>query len=487
MGASESKIAVASSESKVDAVSTPKSALKQRPQNDRLCRLIDPRSPSTEIDRTPIQVGAPSRPVEVGSECPASVPAFDPRSPTVGITRTPMKVTVRSFARRLGMLFLSDTVDGVTESSALPNLKVEEVREDGEQASSSEPLLNSPSDNGVFPHSPFVLLTEGDAQMEVEVETEAEADLSLGEAEEAKESPLHKRLSMSLITCHEGVVPVQIFAEIHQDCPQSPLIQGMSEEQQPTQGPEHSYAISSISSDPVCPEIVTPSETPVVSAVAEVAESPELPEENIEKVPEEVEEAAPVVATPEVLETAPQEEVTPVPVEATPEVLETAPQEEATPVPSPAAPSPAAPSPAGQSPNPTQPALTGIRCPTMDTKSPSQLVFKPQWLGKGFGATGNRARVQGRGGKGGSSSSPLALRVGAKNTTDENKGQQATKQKQRGMSLAEGRSPLQILKETNSPRDKPTQMKLKVSTPDRQRLGQMDRRVLTVSLNKENR
>lgn len=86
----------------------------------------------------------------------------------------------------------------------------------------------------------------------------------------------------------------------------------------------------------------------------------------------------------------------------------------------------------------------------------------------------------------------------------------------------EGRSPLQILKKTNSPRDQraqvfvaviyphisahesnicvftcpktqeihvliSSQMKLKTSTPDKQRAGQMDRRVLAVCLDKENR
>jgi len=47
------------------------------------CVVFDPRSPTLNIDRTPILVKADKE------ECPPEVPA-DPRSPSVGITRTPV-------------------------------------------------------------------------------------------------------------------------------------------------------------------------------------------------------------------------------------------------------------------------------------------------------------------------------------------------------------------------------------------------------------
>jgi len=47
------------------------------------CVVFDPRSPTLNIDRTPILVKADKE------ECPAEIPV-DPRSPSVGITRTPL-------------------------------------------------------------------------------------------------------------------------------------------------------------------------------------------------------------------------------------------------------------------------------------------------------------------------------------------------------------------------------------------------------------
>lgn len=57
---------------------------------------------------------------------------------------------------------------------------------------------------------------------------------------------------------------------------------------------------------------------------------------------------------------------------------------------------------------------SGIRCLKFDTRSPSQAIFKPQWLGVGFGTAGVRARgVQGRGKT--SVSSPLSTKNTATN------------------------------------------------------------------------
>ncbi|KAM8734210.1 cell division cycle-associated protein 3 isoform 2-T3 [Acanthopagrus schlegelii] len=400
MGSSESKMAAC-------AQVKPEPAIK----NNRVSELVDPRSPSTGIDRTPIQVGV------LKSECPQAF--ADPRSPTVGISRTPvrevMRATVGSFARRLGMLFHNEAEGKATEKRFSDVVEEEEALKD-EEFASTKPLLTPQSIRNfgsladhanllatpVMPPlqsegslTPFVLLDH--PQVEVELETEGE--FSLEEAEEAKESPLHKRLSMSLITCHDGATSAQIFAEVHRDCATSPVPSVVIE-------PIKSVQVSTAQSEEA-------EQTPPSEEMKELVKESSLP-------------AAP---TPEPA-TVPKSE---------------------------------------------QPQLnTGIRCPTIDPKSPSQVVFKPQWLGKGFGATGLKTR---------GGSSPLAVRLAVKNVTNENKGQSG-KRKQKG---TEGRSPLQILKETNSPRDKRSQMKLKASTPDKQRLGQMDRRVLAVSLDKENR
>ncbi|KAM4735469.1 cell division cycle-associated protein 3 isoform 1-T3 [Anableps anableps] len=415
MGTSESKMAVS-------ADTKPEPAIKKM----HVSHLIDPRSPSTGIDRTPIQVcGKESSTVAaVKRECPVAL--NDPRSPTIGITRTPvreiMRATVGSFARRLGILFHNEAEGKVPKGPQKHFTDPVEVLGD-EELASTEPLL-SPSRandfNSLAEHSnllaipvqapqqfvgnssPFELLWDP----QVEVEIEAEAEVSLEEAEEARETPLHKRLSMSLITCHEGTTSSQVFAEIHRESPA--VSEPNVEKDQRGDGVDHAYALPSVT---VQPESSTNSPEAEKQPSVQEPESPLPPSEQ------------PAVPSPEQL-----------------------------------------------------PVCTGIRCPTFDTKSPSQLEFKPQWLGKGFGATGLRSRgVQGNKG----SSSPLAIRVAVKNMSNENKGQSG-KLKPKG---TEGRSPLQILKETNSPRDQRSQTKLKVS---KQRLGQMDRRVLAVSLDKEN-
>lgn len=71
--------------------------------------------------------------------------------------------------------------------------------------------------------------------------------------------------------------------------------------------------------------------------------------------------------------------------------------------------------------------LPAIKFPRFDPRSPSQVVFKPQWLGVGFGATGVRSRgVQNRG----RGPSPLSTHRPA---TDENENKVVlNKPKQRG-------------------------------------------------------
>lgn len=241
-----------------------------------------------------------------------------------------------------------------------------------------QPPLNSLGDK-----SPFVFVDEP----QVEVDVVPEANISLEEAEEATESPLHKRLSMSLITCHEGATSSQIFAEVHR-VSASPLPN--VEVETLGNGVDHSYAIPSITVEPESP--VEPSPATALED-ANVQITPAQPREP-EKL-ECLEESKDLV----------KESLLPS-VSASSEPLTVS--------------------------DPEQPQLcTGIRCPTFDSKSPSQVVFKPQWLGKGFGATGLRARaVQGHSGKG--SSSPLALRVAVKNVSNENK-VQSGKLKQKGV------------------------------------------------------
>ncbi|XP_029359918.1 cell division cycle-associated protein 3 [Echeneis naucrates] len=438
MGSSESKM----------LVSEP---TKQDPpmKNIRVHQLMDPRSPSAGIDRTPIQAAGFVPQTTAAAKSEHSLAFTDPRSPTVGIARTPvrevMRATVGSFARRLGLFFHNETEGKLPDTTQKYFSDVVEA----EDLPSTEPLLTPQASHTFtslaehakllttpvqlsFPSagdsSPFVLLEEP----QVEVEIEAEADISLEEAEEARESPLHKRLSMSLITCHEGATSSQILAEVHRDGASSP-VPGL-EVELPKDGTEHSYALPSVTVETESPIELTPTTEPVGPPVQM---APAQPESSSEGTQELVKEALLPASTSE---------------------------------------PPAVPSP--EQPHPRK----GIRCPTLDSKSPSQVVFKPQWLGKDFGASGLRARgLQGQTGKG--SSSPLTVRMAVKKPTNENKGQSG-KLKQKG---TEGRSPLQILKEANSPRDQRSQMKLKVSTPDKYRRGQMDRRVLPVALDKENR
>ncbi|XP_029959015.1 cell division cycle-associated protein 3 [Salarias fasciatus] len=444
MGSSESKMTVHEEKKAEPAV-----------KKTQISHLIDPRSPSAGIDRTPIQFGNVSKiSAEVKNECPPTL--IDPRSPSTGITRTPvrevMRATVGSFARRLGMIFhLEDNAkaaDGSQKCTSEPVDEKEVIR--GEELAPTEPLLTAqlPDSYGSLTEraelpgpavTPRVQRVDDVVIVEepqVEVEIETEADINLDDAEEAKESPLHKRLSMSLIAYHEGETSSNIFVEVHRENTSSPELS--VDVELLGDGVDHCYALPSVAVEPEYPA------GPSVTTDAPAHVSPVQPEE------------APKPSSSEVAE-EPRSEPSP--------LSETSPSEP----------------PAVSTPEPPQ-VCTGIRCPSFDSKSPSQVVFKPQWLGKGFGATGLRAKgVQGHRGKGGSS--PLAVRVGVKNTTNENKGHSG-KLKQKG---TEGRSPLQILKETNSLRDQRTQMKLKVSTPDTKRPGQTDRRVLAVSLDKENR
>lgn len=439
MGSSESKLAAVASETK--------SELPFKPA--RVNQLIDPRSPSVGIDRTPIQVSdAGKGSAEVKTVRPVAV--MDPRSPSVGISRTPvrevMRATVGTFARRLGMLFHSDAENKVQQQSL--NAEVEDDSKVEEMAS-TEPLLTpQPSDilGSLDTHatmldtplppppqnaaSPFVFLEE--PQLEVELETEP--NLSYEEAEEARETPLHKRLSLSLIACHEGATSVQVYDDVNNGSFQT--IERGDADSEVFSKADHSYAIPCITiQSPMEPSIPVKVDDAPISKISIQSEEVATSVSDKTKVAEAV--TVPAVPLSSTSSNKAQKD---------------------------------APSPRPQH----------IRCPTFDPKSPSQVVFKPQWLGKGFGGAGMRVKAQGNAVKGGSS--PLALQVAVKKVTNENKGL-AGKAKSKGN---EGRSPLQILKETNSPRAQHAQMKM-ASTPEKRRSAPSERRVLTVAVDKENR
>lgn len=442
------KLIMGSSESKMTVASTPKPEPGRAVQHPRLAELVDPRSPSCGISRTPIQMGGGAAAPSVSEVQESVAPVcFDPRSPTPGVARTPlkdsMKVTVSSLARKLSTFFLSDIETADSDSALYPHVSFTKhpslsTVEQQDELSSTEPLFPPHSDHkappsspvacspsvgyGSFCNSPFVLV--GEAQVEVDADEED----TLEEAEEALllgEPPLHRELSLSLLACRDGVYSPEFYSSA-EERPGTPLPPSDEKERS-----DHPYALPQVSSEPIqlSPEVVQPIEHEK-SAEAPVSED----------VPIQAEQ--PKLADPEPARTSSKPSTT----------LNL--QRE-----------------------------SGILIPRFDPRSPSQVVFKPQWLGVGFGATGVRARgVQSRG-KG--TSSPLSSR---KPPMDENENKVVLgKQKQRGKALlSEGRSPLQILKEANSPRDHPSQMKLKVSTPEKQRFGQMDRRVLALSLNKEN-
>ncbi|KAK5891828.1 hypothetical protein CesoFtcFv8_012265 [Champsocephalus esox] len=490
MGSSESKMVVC-------APIKPEPAIK----NSRVTDLMDPRSP-TALDRTPIQVAVSK------TECPLAF--TDPRSPSIEISRTPARevmnsATVGSFSRRLGLLLHNESEGKVPE--APPKCFNDAVEEESfnveEELASTVPLLShqpSHTYDSLAEHanllvtplqsegdmSPFVLLQNPQEDVELETET----DLSLEEAEEARETPLHKRLSMSLITYHEGEPSAQIFADVHCDGASSPRMSADVESLEDTV--DHTYDLPTITVEPetpVAPSFAADSEASAAQETEETETKAQETEETETKAQETEETETKAQETEETEtklrrrkpklgdgnqssgDTRAQETDT-----RAQETEETDTRAQETDTKAPVAESSSSP------PAPEPPSVTrsGIRCPSFDAKSPSQVVFKPQWLGKGFGATGIRARRV-HSGKGGSS--PLAVRVAVKNANSENK-RLSGKLTQKG---TEGRSPLQRLKGANSPREQRSQVKLKVSTPDKPRLGALGRRALAVSLDKENR
>ena len=364
---------------------------------------------------------------------------------------SPPTGTVSSFARRLGMLFLNES--SVDEAAPLPQVTFTKHSDlPVEELGFTEPLLTpyttQDSDNGECITIPSILTpSQGYGSMVSSPfvligEVEVQADLSLEEAEDAllaaSSPPLKRELSLSLLTCHDGVHPSQVCE--NEDGPLAPPPTEVTPSEQGHE--DHVYALPIVSVEPVPPVSLLPVvdsapepevfEAPVEEPEVAVTEQPEVAvtEEAVTEEPEVAVTEVAVTEQPEVAITEqPEVAVTEEPEVAVTEVAVT---EEPEPLPQrPSTPktscAPTLPTATLQPEAPTTPAHTGIRCPSFDTKSPSQVVFKPQWLGLGFGATGVKPRgLQGRG-KGGSS--PLASRKPAES---ENKGL-SVKPKQRGV------------------------------------------------------
>lgn len=327
-----------------------------------------------------------------------------------------LAVTVSSLARRLSMFFFNDVIVGDSASSPLPSVSFKHhslpTVEQQDEVNAKDSLLpphshdtlsgptdcpSTPADfsssvgYGSFSSSPFVVV--GEAQVEVGVDDE----LMIEEAVLLGKSPLKRELSLSMLGCREGVYSPEFFPSV-EERPSTPL-----PPLEDRQDMDHSYAVPCVVCKPV-------QSTPVQEAILppKTADTLQSPEREVcfqsragnfivfETYFEHVSFCAQCVI----------EEIAILPEQA----LKLSEKSKL---------------------NNSEPAksevLPAIKIPRFDTCSPSQAVFKPQWLGVGFGATGVRARgVQSRV-RG--PSSPLSARRPA---NDENENKVVLKQKQRG-------------------------------------------------------
>lgn len=345
-----------------------------------------------------------------------------------------LTVSITSLARRLSTFFLNDVKTGDSSLAPLPpvsfnkhpSLTIEEQNDTSTKEhllplekhhnlgiinavtdAVSTPLVISPSEGyGSICSSPFVLLGETQAEVEVDIEPtleEAEDALHLGN------SPLRKELSLSLLACREGV-----YSSSLEGRPLTPLPPSEGELNE-----DHSYACFSI------PTRSTDNSTPAAEAVATSEADDVLTLTSEEQVCLSLLKCF-VTLNIEVIDWFKsrlyQVTVAPEQSHELPEVTKpSAPQPSITSIKS---------SPLTKIQGET--VQSGIRCPKFDTRSPSQAIFKPQWLGVGFGTNGVRARrVQARGKT--TVSSPLSAKKPA--TNENNNMVVRTKQRPRGECL----------------------------------------------------
>ncbi|XP_015193365.2 cell division cycle-associated protein 3 [Lepisosteus oculatus] len=459
MGTSESKVAVA----------TPKLEPPSRPvRNKHLQSVIDPRSPSAGIDRTPIQVGAVSSLTPVrGGLSEGAVLEDDPRSPTLGISRTPMKdimaATVTSFVRRLNDLFLDE--EGRAEEGApktVPRDPYPGVQDEpfvAPPALSETPQLDSP---GAVPQN-----LQAGAQV-------CREPSRFGCGSPAKDVP---RFQTPLLPGSLG-----IDAGVLQT----------------------SHVLNSPEPDKM--ENPEPMGEPAGPEIGELMECGGR--ETKDGVPREGNESSESGCE------QPQSQEMGLHLESCPPfgsgLQQSVPQngeEEAPPLPSSTSPRNATVSGAEPQSCETEPHLASQRPDNSGVGSDvakaeggkpagcqdGHLALRPQWLRSGFGVTGkgvppesHRAVPQD------SNRTPdraTAGHRGAKHAGSgvKDRASRCKKEKTTKVLLGEGRSPLQILKETNSPRERPLQMKKQPPLLVREGRVTPDRHSQAATLNKENR
>ncbi|MBN3299694.1 CDCA3 protein, partial [Amia calva] len=430
MGARESKC----------AVETPKAESRCQPiSNKHLHTAMDPRSPTDGINRTPIQVND-VKGQRVGLAETLGL-EDDPRSPTLGVSRTPMKDitagTVTSFVRRLNELFVDDGEEDVkkqegeetgahSESKPLPSASVSDLGFEPSVYGQSDPsvtlaLLPPASEQNALPPQPHTSTTEQQSEGSDPI-SQADSLLAASGGAGLVEAPHNTPRIREVDTVATASTSAELggMSETAEDSVSWPAVvqyDTISDSTQIHQLPLPASQTCDLGlSD--CP--TTPPHTAPCGESLEVEVASLLTNEG------STSQSGPI---------------------------------------SPACPDPQAPASSG---SPVQTASSSPVLKRSQTAADPQTVvspfLQPQWLRSGleWGVPG-----RGRGGKqaaptpslSGECPTPerrVSSRAGARPAGSRVKGQSAPGKKERcsKVLLKEGRSPLQILKETNSPRDR---------------------------------